>query len=205
MKTQILIGIICLVAFSQCHFYDKLLNVINKEAVDMPGNAGTYIRKLNGYVDVLANTIKKDKVARLVDIGVPKHAVDHFVNSIQFASENSFTYSNVNLNSIVYGIGTIELQGENARYAYLESHISGETITQKENRPIKKCKKRFLRKKKCWWEDNWVDRGFTSAEIQVIQTALKAKTIEYLRNKVIALKNLSPNTSFIMEMQTVPN
>ena len=28
---------------------------------------------------------------------------------------------------------------------------------------------------------------------------------EYLRNKVIALKNLSPNTSFIMEMQTVPN
>ena len=200
MKIHIFIGIICLISFTQCNFYDSLLTYVNKMPIGIPSNSGKYIKNMNTYVDVLSNTIKKDKISRLGELGVPKHAVDNFVRTVKHGNETSFTYVSVNSNSNVIGIGKIEVQGEKARYAYLEAHSSGTLIPQKENHRYRKCKGWWIFKK-CWWEDNWVVRKYTIAELEVIKNALRGKSLIDLRSKVVYLKNLSPNVNFIMELK----
>lgn len=40
---------------------------------------------------------------------------------------------------MILGFGTIEVDGEKARYAYIEAHTSGNLIFQKVNHLIEKC------------------------------------------------------------------
>lgn len=202
MKIYILIGFISLISIAHCNFYDSLFTYVNSQVIGVPANSGKYIKNLNTYVDVLSNTVKKDKIGRLGELGVPKYAVDKFVQTLKSGSGTTFNYFQLNGYKIAYGVGKIEVQGENARYAYLEAHTSGTPIPQKENRRYKKCKGWFVFKK-CRMVDNWVERPFTAAEYEVMRNALRGKSLQELRSKVVQLKKLAPNANFIMELKSL--
>ena len=194
MKLRILIGIICLISLSQCNFYDSLAEAIYKEPYAVHKQTKNFIKDITGYVDVLGSTVKTSKISRLVDIGVPQYAVDHFIAAVEAGQGKTFSYT-----------WKIEIQGESAKYAYLEAHSSGQLIIQKINRKVEKCDELPFGGKRCHWEDNFVKRDFKEVELQYIKRGLTVKCMTKLKPVIDRLKYLSPNSDFIMELRTFEN
>lgn len=163
--------------------------IIYKEPYAKHRQTKNYIQNITAYVDVLSNTVKIIKIPRLAELGVPQYVIDHFVEAIQSKKKNHcFKYESVNGGNMILGFGTIEVDGEKARYAYIEAHTSGNLIFQKVNHPIEKCWESPFGQKRCWKEDNWEIRDFKEVELRYIKSGLRVESMEKIKSIIERLK-----------------
>lgn len=195
MKAKIIIGLILLTLCScGSKFLDSLHKEISKLSDVIPPNSAHLISSMNSYLNTITNSIDKNKISQLGQLGVPEYTVDLFKGALYGADvkTNTFTFENTPSDAtLIEGVGAISVVGNEARFAYVEAHCNGNLIPQKINVPTKQCKKRFLRKKKCWWNDNWVVRGFNGGEILLIKSALRAKSVQEIKKRIKALSDIT--------------
>ena len=194
MKAGLIIGLI-LFSFCSCDskFLNSLYGEINKQSDRIPPQASYLIGKMDSYLKTVTNSIEKNKIKQLVGLGVPSYTVKLFEGAL-YGSDvkvNTFTYEHTPTQaSLIEGVGAITVIGNEARFAYVEAHCNGSLIPQKKNVPTKRCKG-ILWWRKCWWEDNWIVRGFTGQELLLVKSSLRAKSVQEIKKRIKALADIT--------------
>ena len=170
----------------------RIVSIIEANKFKQP-NAGHLIKNIDSKITRnIAQSIPKGNINQLTRLDIPSEVVDAF-NDILYSEQalgNTY-YFNITKEQgkITEGIGIIELQGEIAKFAYVESYTVGTLIPQEVIKTIKECK-HFLWIKKCKDKKVKEQREFHMDEMMNIYDALEKKSANLLTNRINDFKKL---------------
>ena len=183
-KVSFIITLSLLISLTSCGLFGKfkkIVSIIEANGSNHP-NADYLINNIQSYVLNVAQTVPKSKIDKIGLLGVPSYAVEKFKTAI-FAKDvvvNSFHFEiSQGEGKLIEGIGIIEIQGDKAKFAYVESTNTGNLITQQVIIKFKECKK-YVFVKKCHNRERREDRGFKLEELEKIKQALREKSSQVL-------------------------
>ena len=181
---------------SEDAFLQEFLQNANK--IPQTTSYSKYVKNVASTINAISDIVESSKLSILPSLGVPKSVVDNFSDaefSIGRVSTPREEYSiNLKSGALTMGLGIASMKKEHIRFSYVEVKVTAETIAQKINKPYRTCKK-FLFFKKCKNHDNWVERGFNSAEFDSIVGALKARARYEIINRISVMYRLSADDS----------
>ena len=189
------VTLIILLSLTSCRMFGKLsriVSIIEANKFKQP-NAGHLIKNIDSKITKnIAQSIPKGNINQLTKLGVPSEVVDAF-NDILYSEQalgNTY-YFNITKEQgkITEGIGIIELQGEIAKFAYVESYTVGTLIPQEVIKTIRECK-HFLWIRKCKNKKVKEKREFHMDEMMNIYDALENKSANLLTNRINDFKKL---------------
>ena len=144
-KVSFILTLTVFLAFTSCKLFGKfsrIVAIIEANGANHP-NADYLISNIQSTVYNIAQTVPKGKIGQIGTFGVPAYAVEKF-QAAQFIKEvvvNSFHFEiSQGVGKLIEGIGIIEVQGDNAKFAYVESTNTGNLITQQVIIKFKECK-----------------------------------------------------------------
>lgn len=160
----------------------KMLGAVSSISVSYPGGWTQHIINIAGNGEVKSAQIAKSQLDSMGSMyGLPPQVVAK-MGAMKWAQNlvlESFSIQVViNHANIQEYIGAAYASGQNVVFATIRGNSWG-TIVQKYT-TYRKCKKRFLRKKKCW--DEKVARGTTEQELSIITQALRARGLAEVQN-----------------------
>ena len=183
--------LISLTSFGLFGKFKKIVSIIEANGSNHP-NADYLINNIQSYVLNVAQTVPKFKIEKIGLLGVPSYAVEKFKAAI-FAKDvvvNSFHFEiSQGEGKLIEGIGIIEIQGDKAKFAYLESTNTGNLIPQEIIIKYKECKK-YFGIKKCKTREGREQRGSEVEEIEKIKTALREKSAQALTQRINVIKQM---------------
>ena len=161
-KVSFIVTLSLLLSLSSCGLFgkfSKIVAIIEANGANHP-NADYLINNIQSNVYNITQIIPKDQIGQIGTFGVPAYAVEKF-QAAQFIKEvvvNSFHFEiSQGEGKLIEGIGIIEVQGDNAKFAYVESTNTGNLITQQVIIKFKECKK-IIFMKKCHNRERREDR-----------------------------------------------
>lgn len=164
-----------------------------KEKAKEKVNANDLVHSINSQFTSIKNTIDKNNINQLNQLGIPQHAVEKFKAAL-FSQTSSIHSFSIELfpdrASAIEGIGFLVIQGKNAKVVYIEAHTRGELIEQKEPLKLKECHSTFLFGKSCTERIVMKTRGFTINELNLIKAAIRQKSASELQNIMQSIRNL---------------
>ena len=145
-KVSFIVTLSLLLSLSSCGLFgkfSKIVAIIEANGANHP-NADYLINNIQSTVYNIAQTVPKGKIGQIGILGVPDYAVEKF-KAAQFTKEvvvNSFHFEiSQGEGKLIEGIGIIEIQGDKAKFAYVESTNTGNLSTQQVIIKFKECKK----------------------------------------------------------------
>ena len=196
-KLSFILGILLLLVFIQSKKISKAeferqfkqLQALSKEKT----NGWQLVTDLKTDYTTIATSIRKDKLSQLYQLNIPQHAIEKF-KAVVFAKVIVEKTIRVDIFAekeakSIQGLGVVELEGDQIKLYYAEATTTGQTIQQKEPVHRKKCKGALFWRKCTHWID-WVPRGFTHKEIDVIKQTLRVKAAQDLNTRIQSLMNL---------------
>ena len=196
-KLSFILGILLLLVFIQSKKISKAeferqfkqLQALSKEKT----NGWQLVTDLKTDYTTIATSIRKDKLNQLYQLNIPQHAIEKF-KAVVFAKVIVEKTIRVDIFAekeakSIQGLGVVELEGDQIKLYYAEATTTGQTIQQKEPVHRKKCKGALFWRKCTHWID-WVPRGFTHKEIDVIKQTLRVKAAQDLNTRIQSLMNL---------------
>ena len=196
-KITFILGILLLLVFTNAKKYntaefDTRLTELKKLSQEKT-NGWQLVTNLKTTYFTIATTIKRDKLNQIYQLGIPQHAIDKF-KAVIFAKVIVEKTIRVDIFSekeakSIQGLGVVELEGDGIKLYYAEATTTGQTIQQKEPVHRKKCKGALFWRKCTHWID-WVPRGFTHKEIDLIKQTLRVRAAQDLHTRIQNLMNL---------------
>ena len=152
--------------------------------------ASSLVSNVQSNLKNIADRVDKNKIGQIGALGV--HAVDKFKAAV-FAHDATATSFHFELDKtnvkLVEGLGVIEVDGNVAKFAYVEATTTGNAIQQTEPHSYRKCK-RFLFFKKCRTITERRNRGFSLHELEMIKNALRELSAVKITERINAIKEL---------------
>lgn len=196
-KITFILGILLLLVFTNAKKYNKAefekrLKELQKLSQEKT-NGWQLVTNLKTTYFTIATTIKRDKLNQIYQLGIPQHAIEKF-KAVVFAKVIVEKTIRVDIFAekeakSIQGLGVVELEGDQIKLYYAEATTTGQTIQQKEPVHRKKCKGALFWRKCTHWID-WVPRGFTHKEIDVIKQTLRVRAAQDLNTRIQNLMNL---------------
>ena len=196
-KITFILGILLLLVFTNAKKYNKAefekrLKELQKLSQEKT-NGWQLVTNLKTTYFTIATTIKRDKLSQIYQLGIPQHAIEKF-KAVVFAKVIVEKTIRVDIFAekeakSIQGLGVVELEGDQIKLYYAEATTTGQTIQQKEPVHRKKCKGALFWRKCTHWID-WVPRGFTPKEIDLIKQTLRVRAAQDLHTRIQNLMNL---------------
>ena len=203
-KSIIAITLLVLVSFIECgvnmsrirqnqkliEFARAIVNIAKSSKARL--GAASLVSNVQSTLKNIADRVDKAKINQIGALGVPSYAVEKFRAAVfaHDATATSFHFQLDKTNAkLVEGLGVIEVDGNVAKFAYVEATTTGNLIQQTEIHSYRKCK-RFLFFKKCRTIYERINRGFTLSELDRIKNALRELSAVKLTDRINAIKEL---------------
>ena len=160
-----------------------------KYSQKLPKNYNQFIKDLNGLTKFKMTQIPISQLNNLKSkYGLPQELVNQLSN-IKYSDKQ--IYSDVKFHILkshsvlesIFGIAKRE-QNNEIFFAYIRGKTTGQLITQYITVSLRKCKRRWFRKK-CWNENVNKPRGMKANELDIVKKALEYKfylILEYTMN-----------------------
>ena len=203
-KAIITITLLVLVSFIECglnmsrikqnkkliEFARAIANIAKSSKARLA--ASSLVSNVQSNLKKIADRVDKNKIGQIGALGVPAYAVDKFKAAV-FAHDATATSFHFELDKtnvkLVEGLGVIEVDGNVAKFAYVEATTTGNAIQQTEPHSYRKCK-RFLFFKKCRTITERRNRGFSLHELEMIKNALRELSAVKITERINAIKEL---------------
>ena len=160
----------------------KIFQIIkehSKKYKKLPNNHKQFIKDLNGLTKFKMTQIPISQLNNLKSkYGLPQELVNQLSN-IKYSDKQ--IYSDVKFHILkshsvlesIFGIAKRE-QNNEIFFAYIRGKTTGQLITQYITVSLRKCKRRWFRKK-CWNENVNKPRGMKANELDIVKKALEYK------------------------------
>ena len=160
----------------------KIFQIIkehSKKYKKLPSNHKQFIKNLNGFTKFKMTQIPISQLNNLKSkYGLPQELVNQLSN-IQYSDKqiyNDVKFHILKTQSLlesIFGIAKRE-QNNEIFFAYIRGKTTGQLITQYITVSLRKCKRRWFRKK-CWNENVKKPRGMKANELDIVKKALEHK------------------------------
>ena len=169
-------------------FKEIILKGIKSDIKTLTDDGSQLIRRIDYQIPIMSGSVDEGEIdSKCKELSLSTTECEYFKKSKNSKNEMYGTSLNHSFNSLLVKLENTlyctKYENEKFYYYLIKGLVFANLNQQKQKITKKKCSK-FLMFKKCKNYEEFVDRGFTTSELNIIRNVLKKKLLEEIIKKL---------------------